>query len=380
MKTMIKESVISVLCIACCLSVFANGVSDVHGKKNASSGALKIAIITSLTGVDDGSFNENNYTGIQNYVKKHPGSSVTAVREPTGDSAAAVKAVGDIVADYDVEVCTGFQFAGIGDLAKDNPDTKFILVDSFLADSAGKTIELPNVYAMQFAEQESGFFAGIAAALDTKTGKVAVVNGIAFPSNVNYQYGFECGVIYVNKTKKKNVKYIELASQAGTDVTGKNVGGNYIGSFGDESTGKVVGRKLIEQGVDVIFVAAGGSGNGVFTAVKESGKAKVIGCDVDQWRDGINGDKNIVLTSVLKNMAVNDERQLNAIAAGTFQGKNIVLKADTDSTGYVKTPGHHQLSASAIAELDAAYSKVKNGTIVPASNFGGFTPNEFKVR
>ena len=52
---------------------------------------------------------------------------------------------------------------------------------------------------MNFAEQESGFFAGMAAALETKTNKVAVVNGIAYPSNVNYQFGFESGVNYANK-------------------------------------------------------------------------------------------------------------------------------------------------------------------------------------
>jgi basic membrane protein A len=291
-----------------------------------------------------------------------------------------VKAASDIVADYDVEVCTGFQFAGIGTLAQENPKTKFILVDSFPTDASGKEVALDNVYAMQFAEQESGFFAGMAAALETKTGKVAVVNGIAYPSNVNYQYGFMCGVKYVNITEGKSVQCVELASQAGTDVTGKNVGGNYIGSFADESTGKIVGQQLIGEGCDIIFVAAGGSGNGVFTAAKESnGKAMVIGCDVDQWNDGGNGDKNIILTSVLKNMAINVDRQLENIVAGTFKGQNIVLKADTDSTGFVKAEGHQQLSADTISKLDAAYTAVKAGKIVPAANFNGITPETFTV-
>lgn len=357
--------------------LFAAGTKEVAP---AAADALKIAIVTSPSGVDDGSFNEDNYNGILAFIKNHPAATVTAVREPTGDSAAAVKAASDIVADYDVEVCTGFQFAGIGTLAQENPSTKFILVDSFPSDASGKEVALDNVYAMQFAEQESGFFAGMAAALETKTGKVAVVNGIAYPSNVNYQYGFMSGVKYVNITEGKNVVCVELASQAGTDVTGKNVGGNYIGSFADESTGKIVGQKLINEGCDIIFVAAGGSGNGVFTAAKESnGKAMIIGCDVDQWKDGANGDKNIILTSVLKNMAINVERQLENIAAGTFKGQNIVLKADTDSTGFVKTEGHHQMSADTVAKLDAAYVAVKAGKIVPAANFNGITPETFTV-
>ena len=79
-----------------------------------------------------------------------------------------------------------------------------------------------------------------------------------------------------------------------------------------------------------MFVAAGGSGNGVFTAAKEAEGVKVIGCDVDQYDDGANGDTNIILTSALKVMDVNVEKQLNAIVEGTFKGENALLKADTD--------------------------------------------------
>ena len=61
----------------------------------------------------------------------------------------------------------------------------------FPTDADGNTIEADNIYAMCYAEQESAFCAGMAAALETQTNKVAVVNGIAYPSNVDYQYGFE---------------------------------------------------------------------------------------------------------------------------------------------------------------------------------------------
>ncbi|MEA4865240.1 MAG: BMP family ABC transporter substrate-binding protein [Sphaerochaeta sp.] len=357
--------------------LFAAGSAE---SKPAAAAGLNIAIITTPSGVDDGSFNQDNYNGILAFVKNHPTAKVTAIREPSGDVAAALKAAADVVAEYDVLVCTGFQFAGIGELAMENPDTKFILVDTYPTDAKGNTVELPNVYAMTFAEQESGFFAGVAAALETKTNKVAVVNGVAYPSNVNYQYGFECGVIYANKKLGTNAQVVELASRAGTDVTGANVGGNYAGSFADEATGKVIGQQLLAQGVDIIFVAAGATGNGVFTAAKESnGRLKVIGCDVDQWDDGTVGSGNIILTSVLKVMSLNVERVLNQIQDGTFKGANMLLKADTDSTGFVKTAGRNQLSPSTIQKLDEAYTLVQKGVIVPASNFGGFTPEQFQV-
>lgn len=345
------------------------------GQGSGGGTGLKIAIVTSPSGVDDGSFNQDNYNGIQDFIAENPGATVQAIQETDVNN--SVPAVEAIVADYDVIVTPGFQFAGIYQLALDNPEKKFILVDSFPADADGAEQVADNIYAMQFAEQESGFFAGIAAAMETKTGKVAVVNGIAYPSNVNYQYGFMAGVNYANQHIGTTAEIVELPSYAGTDVTGANVGGNYVGDFNDPTTGKVIGEALLAEGCDILFVAAGNSGNGVFTAVKEHGNSYVIGCDVDQYDDGVNGDKNIVLTSALKNMRINVTRQLNAIKDGSFEGGNVVLFADTNSTGYVSAEGRHQLSAETLTALEAAYENVQSGAIIPPSNFSGTTPTEF---
>ena len=355
-----------------------SGTSGNNGSTGGDKG-LKIAIVSSPSGVDDGSFNQENYNGILSFIEAHPGSTVTPVQETTGDTAAAIKAVEGIVVDYDVIVCDGFQFAGITDIAKDNPTKKFILVDTSPSDADGNEVTVDNIYAMTFKEQEGGFAAGLAAALKSKTKKVAVVNGIAFPTNVNYQYGFMSGVNYANKHYGTNVEIVELASYAGTDVTGANVGGNYIGSFGDPAGGKVIGEALIKEGCDVIFVAAGASGNGVFTAVKESAAEDyVIGCDTDQFADGVNGSENVVLTSSLKVMGANDKRVLETVLDGTFKGGNYLLGADSDSTGYVNDPSRCQLTSDDIAKIDKAFALVKNGTIVPAANFSGTTPDNFQ--
>ena len=344
--------------------------------ENAGEG-MRIAIVSSPSGVDDHSFNEDNYNGILAFIESHPGATVTPVQEPTGDTAAALAAVADIVENYNVIVCCGFQFAGIPEIAQKNPDVKFILVDTFPSDADGNEVEVDNIFAMCFAEQESGFFAGMAAALETKTDKVAVVNGFAFPSNVNYQYGFECGVKYVNGTEGKNVEIIELPAYAGTDVTGADVGGNYIGSFDDVETGKVIGKELIAKGVDVIFTAAGTAGSGVLEAVKEADGVWYIGCDIDQYDDGADGNRNVMLTSAIKVMHRDVERTLNAISVGFFGGGNVTLQADTGSTGYVNTEGRNQLSAGTIEKMDAAYESLILGDIVPAANFNGITPDDF---
>ncbi|WP_419959907.1 BMP family lipoprotein [Psychrobacillus sp. BM2] len=375
------KKIVMVLFVALMAAIMAACGNDSASENEAKSGTgeegLKIAIVTSPSGVDDGNFNEDNYNGILSFIEKNPTATVKSVKEETGDPAAAVQAVADIVADYDVIVTPGFQFAGISNIAVENPDKIFILNDSEPAPVDGQT-DFDNIYAMNFAEQESGFFAGMAAALETKTNKVAVVNGIAYPSNVNYQFGFESGVNYANKVFEKNVELVELSGYAGTDVTGADVGGNYAGSFADEATGKVIGNALIKQGVDLIFVAAGGTGNGVFTAVKEAkDDVKVIGVDVDQYDDGVNGSENIVLTSAVKFMAMNIEKALNSVEDGTFKGGNVVLYADTDSTGFIKEEGHHQLSEDTLSKLNEAYELVKAGTIVPASNFNEHSPEQF---
>ena len=371
---------IACLAAAAMLAGCGNGSSGTadNGGSGSAEKALRIAIVSSLSGVDDGSFHQESYSGIVDFIAEHPGSTVTPREETTGDTAACIQAGQDIVADYDAIVLDGFQFAGIAELAADNPGKDFILVDTFPSDADGNEVSLDNVYAMAFKEQEGGFLAGVAAALSTQTNKVAVVNGIAYPTNVNYQYGFMSGVNYSNKHYGTAAEIVELASYAGTDVTGANVGGNYVGSFADPANGKVVGEALIKEGCDVIFVAAGASGNGVFTAVKESAaKDFVIGCDTDQYNDGANGDENVILTSSLKVMGKNNKRVLGTIYDGTFKGGNYTLGADTDSIGYVSADGRCQLTAEAVEKIDKAYELIKNGTVVPAASFNGLTPDSF---
>ena len=337
---------------------------------------LRICIITT-SGIDDGSFNQNCYEGIQAFLADHPDCEVTPIEEP--DYNQLVPTVESMAGDYDVFVLPGFNFSAIGDVAAANPDTYFMVVDSTITDSQGNPVTLDNVYTMTFSEQQSGFFAGIAAAMETVTNKVAVVNGMAYPSNVNYQYGFMSGVNYANAHYGTSAECVELPSYAGMDLAGTNVGGNYIGDFADEATGKVVGDALVAEGCDVLFVAAGDAGNGVFTSAKEADGVWLIGCDVDQYDDGFKGEENIMLTSTLKVMDVNVQRQLEAIYDGTFVGEDAYLDTSTDSVGYVSEEGRQQLSEDTLTALAEVYELVKDGTIVPAADatVNDYTPDNF---
>ena len=202
----------------------------------AAAEPMSILILTS-SGVNDGNFNQDCYEGILSFLEKHGDCTVTDVKEE--DLAQLIPALDMLVGDYDVFVLPGYNFGRIGDIALNNPDKYFLVVDSDLQDSEGNPMTADNVYTMTYKEQEGGFMAGVAAALSTKSGKVAEVNGIAYPSNVNYQFGFMSGVNYVNAKYGKQVECVEHPSCAGVDMSGTNVGGNYVGDFAKPDKGKI---------------------------------------------------------------------------------------------------------------------------------------------
>lgn len=386
-----KNKVLSILLI--CVLILSVLVSCNKGSKESSASSttekkgeniLRVAIVTSPSGTDDGNFNYDVHEGVRMFEKDcakygYTGVQHNNINEKNMDwETGLAPAIRNIVTEYDVIVLSGFQFGNIGlkDIAESNPNVAFMLVDSFVNDENFNTVSIPNVYAVQFAEQEGGFMAGMAAALQTKTNKVAVVNGIAYPSNVNYEYGFYSGVNYVNKEKGKNVQAVEVPSRRDP-----NFGGNYLGTFTDATVGKTVGDELIRLGVDVLFPAAGGAGNGVFAAAKEKNNVYIIGCDADEWasgyRSGSSGD-NVVLTSALKvlHKAVYDA--LVDYTNGTFKGgENLTLNAaQGDYTGFV-TGEHCQLSAEDVAFMQDAYAKIKNGTLTPAGQFTSTKYSDF---
>ena len=327
---------------------------------------LKIVIVTSGSSVDDGSFNQDNYEGIQDFIAAGSGAKVTAVTsDAISDSWRDVEAV---FADYDIIVVPGFQFADISKLAIDNPEKYFILVDTNPTPIEGQEV-FDNIYAMTFKEQESGFLAGIAAAMESDTNKVAFIGGMAYPSVINYQFGFYAGVRWADANLGTSTEIIELTPFFDDLGIVENVRGNYVGAFGDPVRGKQVAEALINEGVDRLFVAAGGSGLGAFNAAMESDGVMVIGCDVDQFGQGVYAGGNVVLTSALKNMRINVFRQLTAIKDGSFKGGNYLLGADTDSTGFVSAQGRHSLSPATVTAMNDAFARLQSGEIQPPGAF-----------
>lgn len=323
---------------------------------------MRIALCTSPGSVDDRSRNAAVYEGVLSFIIQRGAiDSVTPLQETTGTAASVLPALEQIIYNYDVFVCVGSSFSAVCQTAQANPDKYFILMD---AEPDG---EADNLCAVSYAEQQCGFFAGIAAAMETKTGHIAVINSVVSPASIRYYYGFRSGVAYTNGNFGTTAELVDLPQYAGTDSDGTDVGSNYTGSLNDQDAGYAVANDLIDQGCDVLFVAADISGKGAFAAAKERGGVWIIGSETDQFTQGDSSNGNVVLTSVTKNMTLDVEAQLNAIAEDSFQSGSRLLTAADNALGYVSADDHQQMRAETLKILSDAYPMMKDGTIVPGS-------------
>ena len=170
----------------------------------------------------------------------------------------------------------------MGNAAKANPDVNFGVVDD-----ASPASEGDNIAQLVFAEEEGSFLVGAAAALKSQSGKVGFVGGMDTPLINKFEKGFEAGVKEVNPDATVEVKY--LADNGS--------------GFADPAKGKTAAEGMYDQGVDVVYHAAGGSGAGVFQAAKAA-KKLAIGVDSDQALTAEEGVRDVILTSMVKNVDV----------------------------------------------------------------------------
>lgn len=329
-----------------------------------ASQGMRVALCTSPGTVDDRGRNSKCYDGVLDFLIARGGiDSVVPLQETTGDPAVAPSAFRELAAAYDVMVFVGPAFSQLGALAQENPNKYFILVDAPLTGEDGAPIQLDNVCSLEFAEQECGFLAGMAAAMETQTGRVAVINGEADSSATRYYYGFRSGVAYANGNLGTSAEVIDHPGYGGTAEDGSALGGNYTG--GSDVTAYALANSLMDEGCDILLVAAEASGVGAVNAVKSRPGTRIIGAETDQYLNGVNGTENVMLTSVTKEFANSVTRQLLAITDGTFQSGAVTLRAADGATGYISADGHQQLRPESLQALADAYPLIQNGTIVP---------------
>ncbi|WP_318615354.1 BMP family protein [Sporosarcina sp. YIM B06819] len=306
---------------------------------------FSIAMVTDTGGVDDKSFNTSAWLGIQEYgadnnlTKGNGGFDYLQSKEESEYPSNLNKLV---QRDFDLIFGIGYLLKdAMEEVATQRPDNKFALVD--------EVSDLPNIASLMFKEQEGAYLAGVAAARMTKSDKIGFVGGMEIPVIERFEAGFVAGVAAVRPDIKVDIQY--------------------TGDFAKAELGKMAANRMYSSGVDIIFHAAGGSGNGVFSEAKERKKADpnayvwVIGVDSDQYEEGKVDDKtNITLTSMLKRVDNAVKNTAELAAKGQFPGGKVTTFGLADE-GIALADSRGAIPEDVLAEIDEFTKKIAAGEI-----------------
>ncbi|MCC0028988.1 MAG: BMP family ABC transporter substrate-binding protein [Brucellaceae bacterium] len=293
----------------------------------------KPAIIYDLGGKFDKSFNEAAFNGAEKF-KEETG---IAYREfEIQNDAQREQALRKFAQDGNSPiVVTGFSFApAIETVAKEFPDTKFGIIDM--------VVDAPNVRSIVFKEHEGSYLVGVMAAKASQSGKAGFVGGMDIPLIRK----FACG--YVGGFKESG----------GTDVI-QNMTGDTPAAWNDPVKGGEIAKSQMDQGADVIYAAAGGTGVGVLQAAADAGK---LGIGVDSNQNGLQPGK--VLTSMLKRVDVAVYDSFVAGKDGSFQSGINVLGLKEGGVDYAMDDNNKSLvSEDMMKAVEDAKAKIIAGEI-----------------
>ena len=327
----------------------ACGDNDTKGngssKDSKDEDNFSIAMVTDVGGVDDKSFNQSAWKGIQDFGKDNglsKGDNGYDYLQSKSDADYSVNLNSLVRRDFDLVFGVGYMMDdAIADTAAENPDKYLAIIDS--------EVKADNVASILFKEQEGAFLAGVAAASTSKTGKIGFVGGANIPVINRFEAGFIEGAKAVNPNIDIQVNYTEV--------------------FDDASKGKIAANAMYSSGVDVIFHAAGATGNGVFSEAKER-KAKdpnanvwVIGVDADQYAEGQVDEKtNVTLTSMLKGVDKAVVDIAKKAKDGDFPGgKTTVYGLHEDGVGLADSRG--ALTDKVLKVIEDYKAKISSGEI-----------------
>ncbi len=322
-------------------------------RKAASSSDVKTkaAIVTDTGGVDDKSFNQSAWEGLQDWGKEHNLSKDKGFTYFQSTSEADyANNLQQAAGSYNLIFGVGFALHNaVKDAAEEHTDLNYVLIDDVIKDKK-------NVASVTFADNESAYLAGVAAAKTTKTKQVGFVGGMESEVISRFEAGFKAGVASVDSSIKVQV--------------------DYAGSFNDNAKGKTIAAAQYAAGADVVYQVAGGTGAGVFAEAKslnesrpESEKVWVIGVDRDQEVEGKYTSKdgkesNFVLVSTLKQVGTTVKDIANKAEKGEFPGGQVIVYSLKDKGVDLAVTN---LSEEGKKAVEDAKAKILDGSVkVPA--------------
>jgi basic membrane protein A len=299
--------------------------------------AAEPALVYDLGGKFDKSFNQAAYEGAERF-KQDTGIEYHdfEIQNDSQREQAFRKFARD---GYNPIIGTGFSMeAAMKKVAAEFPETQFAIIDM--------VVDLPNVRSIVFKEEEGSYLVGILAAMSSKTGKVGFVGGMDIP----LIHKFACGYVQGVKSVNPDIQVFQ------------NMTGDTGAAWNDPVKGGELAKAQIEQGADVVYHAAGGTGIGVLQAAADAGK---LGIGVDSNQNYLHPGS--VLTSMLK-------RVDNAVYNSFMDGKNgvtgdgwkgiQVLGLGQDGVGWALDDNNKALITPEMqAAVDAAQAKIVSGEI-----------------
>ncbi|WP_049574393.1 BMP family lipoprotein [Streptomyces sp. SBT349] len=266
------------------LTASACGESSTESNENEESGELGVGIAFDVGGRNDHSFNEAAARG-GDRAEEELGVSIDYQTARNGETDAdRVQRLTSLAQEgYNPVIGVGYLYGNaITEVAADFPDTTFGVVDS--------VPEGDNTYGMTFAEHEGSYLAGVAAALTTQTGSVGFIGGVENPLIQKFEAGFVQGVEETDPEITVDVNYLYRDDDRG---------------FNDPARAAEQADGMLGRDVDVIYTAAGSSGQGSIEQIAGVEGAWAIGVDSDQYQQpGLAEYQNSILTSVVKGVDV----------------------------------------------------------------------------
>lgn len=310
-----------------------SGSDSSGGEASAAASDIKVGLITDVGGVNDGSFNQSAWEGLQRAMDEL-GIEANYLESATdADYAPNIETFVD--EEYDLIISVGYMLADATKAAAEaNPDSKFAIIDD-------ATIDLDNVTCLMFKQEQASYLVGYVAGMMTKTNNIGLVIGMANDNMNQFGYGYCAG-----------------AMDANPDVTVQQFNAN---SFADSATGKTNATTAITNGADIIFHAAGATGLGVIEACQEAG-VYAIGVDSDQSSIA----PNTIITSAMKRVdnAVYDI--VEELLGGSVKGG--IRTYDLSAGGVDIAPTQDLLTEEVISAVEDVKKKIISGEItVPAS-------------
>ncbi|WP_320778639.1 BMP family ABC transporter substrate-binding protein [Streptomyces sp. CRN 30] len=325
------------------------GTSTESSSSDSDGGDKGLAIAYDIGGRGDQSFNDAAFAGLEQ-AKKEFGYE-TADVEPTDGETDADKTqrlMSLAKQGYNPIVGVGYAYApAVKEAAEKYPDTTFGIVDD-------ATIEADNVADLVFAEEEASYLAGVAAAQKSETGTVGFVGGVDNPLIHKFQAGFEQGVKDADPKAKVISQYLTQTAEEG--------------GFSSPDKGKAAAEGQIEKKADVIYAAAGLSGQGVIEAAAAN-EIWAIGVDSDQYQqEALAAYKDHILTSATKGVAKAVYNLAKSVEDGSPEGGIVRGDLESGEIGLADSNPEFKNDAELQKAVETAKEKIISGEIKVASS------------